>query len=205
MKPVIALTKGRLENQFLTFFQSLNFDTKPLIEKGRKLRVETDQFEFIFAKGVDVTTYVQYGIADLGVVGGDILAEFQPDVYDLFPLPFGQCRMAVAKEKGKQWSEEKKTIASKYTNITKAFFKEKGESVDIIKLEGSVELAPILNLADGIVDIVETGTTLKENGLIVDEEFLHFSARLIANRSALKIKRETLRPIIDLLNQKEEL
>lgn len=205
MKPVIALTKGRLENQFLTFFKSLGFDIKPLTEKGRKLRVETDQFEFIFAKGVDVTTYVQYGIADLGVVGGDILAEFQPDVYDLFPLPFGQCRMAVAKEKGKQWPEEKKTIASKYTNITKAFFKEKGESVDIIKLEGSVELAPILDLADGIVDIVETGTTLKENGLIVDEEFLHFSARLIANRSALKIKREKLRPIIDLLNQKEEL
>ncbi|GAA4069628.1 ATP phosphoribosyltransferase [Amphibacillus indicireducens] len=205
MKPVIALTKGRLENQFLTFFQSLDFEIKPLTEKGRKLRVETDQFEFIFAKGVDVTTYVQHGIADLGVVGGDILAEFQPDVYDLFPLPFGQCRMAVAKEKGKQWPEEKKTIASKYTNITKAFFKEKGESVDIIKLEGSVELAPILDLADGIVDIVETGTTLKENGLIVDEEFLHFSARLIANRSALKIKRKTLRPIIDLLNQKEEL
>lgn len=205
MKPVIALTKGRLENQFLTFFKSLGFDIEPLTEKGRKLRVETDQFEFIFAKGVDVTTYVQYGIADLGVVGGDILAEFQPDVYDLFPLPFGQCRMAVAKEKGKQWPEEKKTIASKYTNITKAFFKEKGESVDIIKLEGSVELAPILDLADGIVDIVETGTTLKENGLIVDEEFLHFSARLIANRSALKIKREELRPIIDLLNQKEEV
>lgn len=135
MKPVIALTKGRLENQFLTFFKSLGFDIEPLTEKGRKLRVETDQFEFIFAKGVDVTTYVQYGIADLGVVGGDILAEFQPDVYDLFPLPFGQCRMAVAKEKGKQWPEEKKTIASKYTNITKAFFKEKGESVDIIKLE----------------------------------------------------------------------
>ena len=205
MKPIIALTKGRLENQFLTFFKSLGFDIEPLTEKGRKLRVETDQFEFIFAKGVDVTTYVQYGIADLGVVGGDILAEFQPDVYDLFPLPFGQCRMAVAKEKGKQWPEEKKTIASKYTNITKAFFKEKGESVDIIKLEGSVELAPILDLADGIVDIVETGTTLKENGLIVDEEFLHFSARLIANRSALKIKREELRPIIDLLNQKEEV
>ncbi len=205
MKPVIALTKGRLEKQFLTFFNSLGFDIKPLTEKGRKLRVETDQFEFIFAKGVDVTTYVQYGIADLGVVGGDILAEFQPDVYDLFPLPFGQCRMAVAKEKGKQWPEEKKTIASKYTNITKAFFKEKGESVDIIKLEGSVELAPILDLADGIVDIVETGTTLKENGLIIDEEFLHFSARLIANRSALKIKREKLRPIINLLNQKEEL
>src|SRR5690625_499694 len=91
--------------------------------------------------------------------------------------------MAVAKEKGKEWPDGKKTIASKFTNTTKKFFKEKGESVDIIKLEGSVELAPILNLADGIVDIVETGTTLKENGLVVDEEFLHFSARLIANRS----------------------
>ena len=204
MKPVIALTKGRLEKQFLEFFSSLGFEIEPLTEKGRKLRVETDQFQFIFAKGVDVTTYVQYGIADLGVVGGDILAEFQPDVYDLFPLPFGQCRMAVAKEKGKAWPDGKKTIASKYTNTTKAFFKEKGESVDIIKLEGSVELAPILNLADGIVDIVETGTTLKENGLIVDEEFLQFSARLIANRSALKIKREQLRPVMDVLNQKGE-
>lgn len=205
MKPVIALTKGRLEAQFLAFFKALGFDIEPLTEKGRKLRVETDQFEFIFAKGVDVTTYVQYGIADLGVVGGDILAEFQPDVYDLFPLPFGQCRMALAKEKGKEWPEGKKTIASKFTNITKAYFKEKGESVDIIKLEGSVELAPILNLADGIVDIVETGTTLKENGLVVDQEFMKFSARLIANRSALKIKRAQLRPVINVLNQKEEL
>lgn len=203
MKPVIALTKGRLEKQFLDFFASQGYDIKPLVEKGRKLRVETAQFEFIFAKGVDVTTYVQYGIADLGVVGGDILAEFQPDVYDLFPLPFGQCHMAVAKEKGKDWPDQKKTMASKYTNITKAFFKAKGESVDIIKLEGSVELAPILGLADGIVDIVETGTTLKENGLIVDQEFLYFSARLIANRSSLKIKREQLRTIIDSLKQKE--
>src|SRR5690625_813564 len=135
MKPVIALTKGRLENQFLDFFKSLGFEIKPLIDKGRKLRVETDQFQFIFAKGVDVTTYVQYGIADLGIVGGDILAEFEPDVYDLFPLPFGQCRMAVAKEKGKEWPDGKKTIASKFTNTTKKFFKEKGESVDIIKLD----------------------------------------------------------------------
>lgn len=203
MKPVIALTKGRLEKQFLDFFSSLGYEIKPLVEKGRKLRVETDQFEFIFAKGVDVTTYVQYGIADLGVVGGDILAEYQPDIYDLFPLPFGHCRMAVAKEKDKKWPTQKKTIASKYTKITKAFFKANGESVDIIKLEGSVELAPILGLADGIVDIVETGTTLKENGLIIDEEFLTFSARLIANRSSLKIKREELGVVIESLKQKE--
>src|SRR5699024_2881687 len=135
MKPVIALTKGRLEKQFLDYFASIGYEIRPLMEKGRKLRVETEQFDFILAIGVDVTTYVQLGIADLGVVGGDILAEYQPDVYDLFPLPFGQCRMAVAKEEDKDWPDRKKTIASKYTDITKAFFKAKGESVDIIKLE----------------------------------------------------------------------
>src|SRR5690625_5375113 len=135
MKPVIDVTKVSLENQIIKFIKSLEYEIKPLIDKGRKLRVKTDQFQFIFAKGVDVTTYVQYGIADLGIVGGDILAEFEPDVYDLFPLPFGQCRMAVAKEKGKEWPDGKKTIASKFTNTTKKFYKEKGESVDIIKLE----------------------------------------------------------------------
>ncbi|WP_067844258.1 ATP phosphoribosyltransferase [Amphibacillus sediminis] len=202
MKPVVALTKGRLEKQFLQYFESLGYDIKPLQDKGRKLRVQTDQFAFIFAKGPDVSTYVQYGIADLGIVGGDILAEFQPDVYDLFPLPFGKCRMAVATEQGKVWPAQKKTIASKYTGITKEFFKNKGESVDIIKLEGSVELAPILGLADGIVDIVETGTTLKENGLVIDEEFMRFSARLIANRSSLKLKRQELAQIIEDLKQR---
>lgn len=202
MKPVIALTKGRLEKQFLRYYEALGYDIEPLIDKGRKLRVDTNDFQFIFAKGPDVATYVQYGIADLGIVGGDILAEFQPDVFDLFPLPFGACRMAVATEEGKVWTNGKKRIASKYTGITKAFYKEKGESVDIIKLEGSVELAPILGLSDAIVDIVETGNTLLENGLVVEEEFMHFSARLIANRSALKIKRAALQPVIEKLEPK---
>lgn len=205
MKPCIALTKGRLEQQFLDYFQSLSFDIEPLVNKGRKLSVETEDYIFIFAKGPDVITYVEHGIADLGIVGGDILAEFQPDVYDLIPLPFGQCRMAVATEAGKVWPDQKKKIASKYTGITKDFFRNKGESVEIIKLEGSVELAPILGLADGIVDIVETGTTLKENGLVIQEEFLFFSARCIANRSSLKIKRKELAPIIDALQNKEVL
>ncbi|MDL4839564.1 ATP phosphoribosyltransferase [Aquibacillus rhizosphaerae] len=197
MKPCIALTKGRLEKQFLDFFKSLSYDVDPLVNKGRKLRVETDDFQFVFAKGVDVTTYVEHGIADLGIVGEDILAEFQPDVYNLFPLPFGQCRMALATEEGKVWPERKRRIASKYTNITKEFFKQKGESVEIFKLEGSVELAPILGLADGIVDIVETGNTLKENGLVIKEEFFEFSARCIANRSSLKIKRDELATVIE--------
>ncbi|WP_182199264.1 ATP phosphoribosyltransferase [Paraliobacillus salinarum] len=204
MKPIIALTKGRLEKQFIKFLQSLNYEVEPIINKGRKLRVETDTFQFIFAKGPDVTTYVEHGIADLGIVGGDIIAEFQPDVFNLFPLPFGHCRMAVATEDGKVWPNQKKKIASKYTGITKEYFRNKGESVDIIKLEGSVELAPILGLADGIVDIVETGTTLKENGLVVQEEFFSFSARCIANRSSLKIKRDVLTPIIESFQKQEE-
>ncbi|WP_077621849.1 ATP phosphoribosyltransferase [Sediminibacillus massiliensis] len=197
MKPCIALTKGRLEKQFLEFFQALNYNVEPLINKGRKLRVDTEDFQFVFAKGVDVTTYVEHGIADLGIVGEDVLTEFQPDVFNLLPLPFGKCRMALATEQGKQWPERKRKIASKYPNITKEYFRLKGESVDIVKLEGSVELAPILGLADGIVDIVETGTTLKENGLIVKEEFHQYSARCIANRASLKVKRELLAPVID--------
>ncbi|MFB1049456.1 ATP phosphoribosyltransferase [Paraliobacillus sp. JSM ZJ581] len=204
MKPIIALTKGRLENQFIEFLESLDYEVDPILKKGRKLRIETEIFEFIFAKGPDVATYVEHGIADLGIVGGDILAEFHPDVFNLFPLPFGHCRMAVATEKGKVWSNKKKKIASKYTGITKEYFRNKDESVDIIKLEGSVELAPILGLADGIVDIVETGTTLKENGLVVQEEFFSFSARCIANRSSLKIKRDVLSPIIASFQKQED-
>ncbi|QDP40311.1 ATP phosphoribosyltransferase [Radiobacillus deserti] len=201
MKPTIALTKGRLEKQFLEFFKSIGYDIEPLVQKGRKLRVDTADCQFVFAKGVDVTTYVEHGIADLGIVGEDVLTEFQPDVYNLFPLPFGNCRMALAIEEGKQLPNRKRKIASKYPAITKEYFKQKGESVDIVKLEGSVELAPILGLADGIVDIVETGTTLKENGLIVKEEIHQYSARCIANRSSLKIKRDTLHPIIQSLQK----
>ena len=203
MKPVIALTKGRVEKQFLEYFKSLDYDIEPLINKGRKLRVDTDEFQFVFAKGVDVTTYVEHGIADLGIVGEDILMEFQPDVYNLLPLPFGRCRMVLAVEEGKEWPNRKRRIASKYTNITKEFFRQKGESVDIFKLEGSVELAPILGLADGIVDIVETGTTLKENGLVIKEEFQHYSARCIANRSSLKLKRDVLTPVIESFQKGE--
>ncbi|RCW63771.1 ATP phosphoribosyltransferase [Saliterribacillus persicus] len=205
MKPCIALTKGRLEKQFLDFFESLEFDMSSLKDKGRKLQVETDDFLFVFAKGPDVATYVENGIADLGIVGEDILIEHQPDVYNLFPLPFGRCGMAVATKKDFEWPQRKKRIATSFTNIAKEHFMQKGESVDIIKLEGSVELAPILGLADAIVDIVETGTTLKENGLVIEEKFLAISARLIANRSSLKIKKDQLNPVIEAFKEGAKL
>jgi len=203
MKPCIGLTKGRLEEQFLQYIQSFSFDIEPLVNKGRKLSVETEQFKFIFAKGVDVATYVEYGIADIGIVGEDILLEYSPDVFDLLPLSFGQCRFALAGKPDHAVKGSKKMIATKYPNVTMNYFRAKGESVDIVKLEGSVELAPVLGLADAIVDIVETGTTLKENGLVILDDIQTISARIIANRSSLKVNREQIKPLIELFQKKE--
>lgn len=197
MKPVIALTKGRLEKQFIRFLEERNYNVDPLLDKGRKLQVETDQFFAFFAKGTDVATYVEYGIADLGIVGEDILMEFQPDVFDLLPLPFGKCRFAIAGEPNQNPDQRKQRIATKYPNITTKYFRDQGKSIDIVKLEGSVELAPLLGLADDIVDIVETGNTLRENGLVVKEEMFSISARCIANRTSLKLKKNILSPLID--------
>jgi len=205
MKPVIALTKGRLEKQFIQFLQERDYDVQPLLDKGRKLQVETDNFFAIFAKGIDVATYVEYGIADLGIVGEDILLEVQPDVFDLLPLPFGKCRFAIAGEPSNLTPLRKQRIATKYPNITTKYFRDQGKSVDIVKLEGSVELAPLLGLADDIVDIVETGNTLKENGLVVKEEMLTISARCIANRNSLKLKKAILTPLIDLFRVEEAI
>ncbi|WP_408021624.1 ATP phosphoribosyltransferase [Siminovitchia acidinfaciens] len=200
---MIALTKGRLEKQFLAFLQSKGYDITPLIDKGRKLQIETDDFFAVFAKGVDVATYVEHGIADLGIVGEDILLEFEPDVYDLLPLPFGKCRLAIAGEPGAPRPFGKQRIATKFPNITTKYFRERGKSVDIVKLEGSVELAPLMGLADNIVDIVETGNTLKENGLVIKEEMLSISARCIANRNSLKLKKSVLAPLINSFRIKE--
>ncbi|KRG16966.1 ATP phosphoribosyltransferase [Lederbergia galactosidilytica] len=220
-KPVVALTKGRVEKQFIQFLEERGFDVAPLLDKGRKLQVETEQFFAFFAKGIDVATYVEHGIADLGIVGEDILLEVQPDVFDLLPLPFGQCRFAVAGEPdsnkalGKQKIATKypnittnkalgkQKIATKYPNITTDYFRKQGKSVDIVKLEGSVELAPLLGLADDIVDIVETGNTLKENGLVVKEEMFSISARCIANRNSLKLKKAILYPFIEAFRVEE--
>src|SRR5690606_35817514 len=126
MKPVIALTKGRLEKQFTEFLKSNGYDVAPLLDKGRKLQVETDDFFAIFAKGIDVTTYVEYGIADLGVVGEDILLEVQPDVFDLLPFPFGKCRFAIAGEPSNLTPLRKQRIATKYPNITTKYFRDQG-------------------------------------------------------------------------------
>ena len=201
MKPLrIALTKGRLESKTLDLFDQMGLDTSVVRNKGRRLILPVgDSIEVVLAKAADVITYVEHGVCDLGVVGKDTITEAGGSFYELLDLGFGKCRFALAAPKDKEFfgGYATKTIASKYPNVTAAYFAIKNMDVRIIKIEGSVELAPLLDLADGIVDIVETGSTLKENGLEVVEEVMPISARLIANTAALKLRKAEIEALLD--------
>ncbi len=191
----IALTKGRLEKYTIELLEKSGIDCSTLVNKGRKLIINLDdRYNIVFAKAADVVTYVEYGVADVGVVGKDTLMEMNRAVYEIMDLDFGKCRFALAALKDSNFYSgyNIKTIATKYPEVAKQFFEGKQMDVEIVKIEGSVELAPILKLADGIVDIVETGTTLKENGLEVVEFFADVSARLIANTGSLKLKKKQI-------------
>lgn len=201
MRPIrIALTKGRLEKDTIGLFEQLGMDCTAVREKGRKLilPVGDGSIEVVLAKANDVITYVEHGVCDLGVVGKDTILEMQGKFYELLDLGFGRCKFALAVKKGTDFYSGYgvKTIASKYPNVTRRFFESKGMDVDIVKIEGSVELAPLLELSDGIVDIVETGTTLKENGLEVFEDVCSISARLIANTVSMKMRQNELEALI---------
>ena len=194
MKPLrMALTKGRLENKTVDLFRSLGFDCSELDEKGRKLilSVPNANLEIVLAKAADVLTYVEYGVCDLGVVGKDTNLEQGGSFYEMADLGFGRCRFALAGPKDVDFfgGYSTKRIATKYPVVARRFFAGKGMDIDIIKIEGSVELAPLLGLADAIVDIVETGATLKENGLEVIEEITDISARIIVNPASLKLRK----------------
>ncbi len=196
-RPVrIALTKGRLEKDTVALFEKLGYDCTAVHEKGRRLilPVGDGSMEVVLAKANDVITYVEHGVCDLGVVGKDTILEMQGKFYELLDLGFGRCKFALAVKKGTDFYSGYgvKTIASKYPNVTRRFFESKGMDVDIVKIEGSVELAPLLELSDGIVDIVETGTTLRENGLEVYEDVCSISARLIANTVSMKLRQAEL-------------
>ena len=191
-KPIrMALTKGRLEKDTVGLLEKLGFDCTAVREKGRKLilPVPDANLEVVLAKANDVITYVEHGVCDMGVVGKDTIMEMKGKFYELVDLGFGKCKFALATKKGYDFYSGYgiKTIATKYPNVARSFFEKKGMDTEIIKIEGSVELAPLLELADGIVDIVETGTTLKENGLEVIEDVAPISARLIANTVSLKM------------------
>lgn len=208
MKPLrIALTKGRLEKSTIALFEAIGYDCSQVINKGRRLilPIGNGEIEVVLAKAADVITYVEHGVCDLGVVGKDTILEQGRIFYELLDLGFGKCRFALAAPKGNDFYHgyAEKTIATKYPNVTKNFFEKKGMDVRIIKIEGSVELAPLVGLSDGIVDIVETGSTLKENGLEVIEDVVPVSARLIANIASLKLRKQEIEGLVDKI--KEEI
>lgn len=203
-KPLrIALTKGRLEKDTIALFEKIGFDCTAVREKGRKLILPIDdgRIEVVLAKANDVITYVEHGVCDMGVVGKDTIMEMQGKFFELVDLGFGKCKFALATKKGSKFygGYDVKTIATKYPNITRSHFESKGMDVEIVKIEGSVELAPLLELSDGIVDIVETGTTLKENGLEVIEDIVPVSARLIVNMVSMKLRQEEIEKLVRLV------
>ena len=196
-KPLrIALTKGRLEKDTVGLFEKIGYDCTAVREKGRKLilPIPDGNIEVVLAKANDVITYVEHGVCDIGVVGKDTIMEMQGKFFEVLDLGFGRCKFALATKKGSSFygGYNVKTIATKYPNITRSYFESKGMDVDIVKIEGSVELAPLLELSDGIVDIVETGTTLKENGLEVIEDICPISARLIVNMVSMKLRQQEI-------------
>jgi len=187
----IALPKGRLGEKVYGLFADCGYACPEILEDGRKLLFENRDAGvcYFWVKPSDVAIYVERGAADLGVAGKDTLLESAPDVYELLDLGLGKCRMAAAgPEAFRDPSQRVLKVATKYPNIASAYYERKGREIDIIKLNGSIELAPLLHLSDVIVDIVETGKTLRENHLTVLEEVLPVSARLIANKAAYQFK-----------------
>jgi ATP phosphoribosyltransferase regulatory subunit len=190
----VAVTKGRLERSFIELMERAGYDCTPLKDKGRKLLISMPgaNIEFFLAKAPDVITYVEHGVCDIGIVGKDTIAEQGGTYYEIMDLGIGRCRFALAAAKNAVFfgGYGAKTIATKYPNVAERYFESKGMDVEVIKIEGSVEIAPLLGLADAIVDIVETGATLEENGLAVIETIRDISARLIVNVTSMKLKKD---------------
>ena len=198
----VALPKGRLGEKVYAMFEKAGFPCPSIKENNRKLIFENQEcgVRYFWVKPSDVAIYVERGAADVGVAGKDILLEYRPDVYELLDLKIGKCDMAVAGKAGFVDDRSRTlTVATKFTNISKAYYAKQGRDIDIIHLNGSIELAPILGLSDVIVDIVETGATLKENNLVVVEKFQPISARLIANKANFNFKNQVIENIMKSL------
>jgi len=195
----IAFTKGRIEAKAVEIFEKAGYNCEELKNKGRKLFFKIgDDIEVVLAKANDVITYVEHGVCDIGIVGKDTIMESGSGFYEMLDLGFGKCRFALAAKKGEDFfgGYAHKVVASKYPKVAKEYFSSLGMDVEIVKIDGSVELAPLLGLADGIVDIVETGSTLKENGLEIVSDVAPISARLIVNAASIKLKKDAVDKII---------
>jgi len=198
----IALPKGRLANKVYEIFSQIGYECKEMEEDNRKLVFENKERElrYLLVKPSDVAIYVEHGAADIGVVGRDVLIETEPDVYELMDLGFGRCRLAMAAKNG--WTDDISLplrVATKYPHVTTRYFAARNRQIEIVKLNGSIELAPLLGLTDVIVDIVETGTTLKENDLHVVADIEPSSARLIANKSSYQFDAERIEALVSTL------
>ena len=199
----VALPKGRLGEKVYKMFEAAGYGCRDIFE-GRKLVFENRDagVRYFWVKPSDVPIYVERGAADIGVAGKDILLEYAPNVYELRDLGIGKCRMVVAAPKGfRDDSEYPLRVATKFVRIAQDYYSSVGRDIDIIKLNGSIEIAPILGLSDVIVDLVETGTTLRENNLIVYEEIMDISARLIANKSGYNFKSAVINELLGKLGE----
>jgi ATP phosphoribosyltransferase len=198
----VAMPKGRIYKQASKLFRKAGLMIPEDFDDSRRLIVPIPEagMEFILAKPVDVPIYVEYGVADIGVVGKDVLMEDSRDVYELLDLGIARCRMSVIGMP--DWKPAiNPRVATKYPNVASEYFRKKGQQVEVIKLNGSIELAPLIGLADRIVDMVETGQTLKDNGLVEMEEMFGVTSRLIANRVSYRMKNEPIQRLCDLLQE----
>ena len=203
----IALPKGRLGKKVYQILENIGYGCPEILEDNRKLVFEDEKngVRYFWVKPSDVGIYVERGAADVGVVGKDIILEHNPDVYEFIDMGIGKCKVCVAGKKNERINPEKTLrIATKFENIAKDYYRKKGREIEIIKLNGSIELAPILGLSDVIVDIVETGTTLKENDLEVKEEIVDISARFIINKSSYKFKNSQITKMADKIKKSIE-
>ena len=203
----VALPKGRLGEKVYAMFEKAGFPCPSIKENNRKLIFENEEcgVRYFWVKPSDVAIYVERGAADIGVAGKDILLEYEPDIYELLDLDLGKCRMAVAAKAGFR-DDTRRTlrVATKFSNIAQNYYRSLGRDIDIIHLNGSIEIAPILGLSDVIVDIVETGTTLKENNLLVYDTIVPISARLIANKASYKFKGAQIDTILSSMAKQME-
>lgn len=196
----VAMPKGRINRPAIKLLQAAGFAIPDDLDDSRKLIITVPEarLQFIMAKPVDVATYVEYGVADVGVVGKDVLMEENRDVYELLDLGIARCRMSVIGLP--DWTPVlNPRVATKYPNVASQYFRERGQQVEVIKLNGSIELAPLIGLADRIVDMVETGRTLEENGLVEMESIFEITSRLIANRVSYRMKNDTIQQLCDRL------
>lgn len=197
-----ALSKGRILDDTLPLLEKVGITPTEDLKKTRKLIIPTNDanVQFLIVRATDVPTYVQLGAADLGIVGKDVLAEFGAEhLYELADLDIARCKLMLAKIQGSEVPAKRPRIATKFVNIAQQYFASKGQQADVIKLYGSMEIAPLVGLADAIVDIVDTGNTLRANGLEPYEKIMDVSSRLVANKASYKQKYDLLKPLVDKL------